>query len=245
MSAGSVLIWLAASADAVTSVLCASRAPVTMEPAVAVPAADSVRSTSADSDLIWLAASPEGVTSVIWASRALFRIEFAAPVPTAVRARSTSDEVSFNCAPTSEETDKQRLLRGARAGLNGLAGVDHEVGERAFGILDMGPDPCRQFLGARHQAVAGLPSAALDAAGHGFDARAQQVFELRDAHIDIVGDGADPGFDALVNFLERAVMVSVSCALRPSMRLGARWMRWSTAVRSPARCRRSARRPAG
>ena len=38
------------------------------------------------------------------ASRALVRIELAAPVPTAVRARSTSEDVSFICAPTSEET---------------------------------------------------------------------------------------------------------------------------------------------
>ena len=97
---------------------------------------------------------------------------------------------------------KQRLLRGARAGLNGLAGVDHEVGERAFRILDVGPDPERQFLGACHQAIAGLPPAALDAARHGFDARTQEVFELRDAHIDVGGDRADPGFDALVDFLE-------------------------------------------
>ena len=66
----------------------------------------------------------------------------------------------------------------------------------------MGPDPERQFLGAGHQAVAGLPSAALDAARHGFDARPQQVLELRDAHIDVGGDRADPGFDALVDFLE-------------------------------------------
>ena len=30
----------------------------------------------------------------------------------------------------------------------------------------------------------------------------KQVFELRDARIDIAGDGADPGFDTLVDFLE-------------------------------------------
>ena len=66
----------------------------------------------------------------------------------------------------------------------------------------MGPDAGRQFLGAGHQAVAGLAAAALDTAGHGFDARAQQVLELRDADVDIGGDGADPGFDALVDFLE-------------------------------------------
>ena len=70
-----------------------------------VPAAESVRSISPDNDLTWLAASAEAVTRVDCASRALVRIEFAAPVPTAVRARSTSAEVSFNCAPTSEETE--------------------------------------------------------------------------------------------------------------------------------------------
>ena len=89
---------------------------------------------------------------------------------------------------------KQRLLRGARAGLNGFAGIDHKVGQRAFRILDVGLDPERQFLGAGHQAFAGLPSAALDAAGHGFDARTQEVFELRDAHIDIGRRPRRPGF---------------------------------------------------
>ena len=53
-SAASDLTWLAASADAVTSVVWASRAPDRTEAAVALPAAESVRSTSADSDLIWL-----------------------------------------------------------------------------------------------------------------------------------------------------------------------------------------------
>ena len=47
-----------------------------------------------------------------------------------------------------------------------------------------------------------MPPAALDATRHGFDARTQKVFELRDAHVDIVGYRADPGFDALMNFLE-------------------------------------------
>src|SRR6266851_5759308 len=65
---------------------------------------------------------------------------------------------------------QQRLLRGARAGLNGLAGVDHQVCQRAFRILHVGLDPKRQFLGPRHQIIAGLASAALDAARHGFDA---------------------------------------------------------------------------
>ena len=101
-----------------------------------------------------------------------------------------------------ERNRKQRLLGGACAGLNGLAGIDHKVGQRAFRILYVGPDPKRQFLGARHQAVAGLPSAALDATRHGLDTRTQQVFELRDAGIDIGGDCADPGFDALMDFLE-------------------------------------------
>ena len=71
---------------------------------MALPAAESVRSTSAASDLICEAASEEAETSVVWASRALVRIEPAAPVPTAVRAASTSADVSFSCAPTSEET---------------------------------------------------------------------------------------------------------------------------------------------
>jgi len=60
---------------------------------------------SADNDLIWVAASAEAVTNVACASRALVTIEFAAPVPTAVSERSTSAEVSFSCAPTSEETE--------------------------------------------------------------------------------------------------------------------------------------------
>ena len=167
-----------------------------------MPAADSVRSTSADSDLIWLGGLGGGDTRVDCASRALVRIEFAAPVPTAVRARSTSAEVSLQLGADIGGDRQQRLLRGAGAGLDGLAGVDHEVGQRAFRILDVGLDAERQFFGARHQAVAGLPAAALDAAGHGFDARAEQVLELRDAHVDVAGDRADPGFDALMDFLE-------------------------------------------
>ena len=87
-----------------TSVVWASRAPARTEAAVAVPAAVSVRSTSAASDLIWEAASEEADTSVVWASRELVRIEFAAPVPTAVREASTSADVSLSWAPTSEET---------------------------------------------------------------------------------------------------------------------------------------------
>jgi hypothetical protein len=71
---------------------------------VALPAAESVRSTSAASDLICIAASEEADTSVVWASRELVRIEFAAPVPTAVSDASTSAEVSLSWAPTSEET---------------------------------------------------------------------------------------------------------------------------------------------
>ena len=156
-----------------------------------VPAAESVRSTSADNDLTWLAASAEAVTRVDCASRALVRIEFAAPVPTAVRARSTSARGELQLRADVGRNRKQRLLRGAGAGLDGLAGVDHEVGERALRILDMGLDADRQFLGARHQALAGLPSAALDAARHGFDARTQQVLELRDARVDIGRDRAD------------------------------------------------------
>jgi hypothetical protein len=47
-----------------------------------------------------------------------------------------------------------------------------------------------------------VPSAALDATRHGFDARTQKVFELRHADIDIAGNRADPGLDALMDFLE-------------------------------------------
>ena len=71
---------------------------------MALPAAESVRSTSAASDLIWPAASEEADTSVACASRAEVRIELAAPVPTAVSAVSTSAEVSLNWAPTSVDT---------------------------------------------------------------------------------------------------------------------------------------------
>ena len=66
----------------------------------------------------------------------------------------------------------------------------------------MRPDTGRQFLGAGHQALAGLAAAAFDAACHGFDARAQQVLELRDAHVDVGGNRANPAFDALMDFLE-------------------------------------------
>ena len=66
----------------------------------------------------------------------------------------------------------------------------------------MGLDPERQFLGARHQSVAGLTPAALDAARHGFDARTQQVFKLRHSHVDVVGDRANPALDALMDLLE-------------------------------------------
>ena len=241
----------------------ASRAPATIELAVAVPAAESVRSTSADSDLIWLAASAEA------SHQGGLRIAGAGQD----RVRGTGADrgegaLDFRRGQLQLRADiggnrQQRLLRGARAGLNGLAGVDHEVGQRAFRILDVGPDPERQFLGARHQAVAGLPSAALDAAGHGFDTRAQQVFELRDAHIDVGGDRADPAFDALMDFLEprrdgvgqmgaAAVdgfghvgdalsTASIACAV-PVVSDEVRWVRRSRSTGSPARCRRSATR---
>ena len=201
-SAASDLTWLAASADAVTSVVCASRAPARIEAAVALPAADSVRSTSAASDLIWSAASAEADTSVDCASRALVRIELAAPVPTAVSARSTSAEVSLSWAPTSEETVSSDCCAvRAPVWMVSLVLTTRLVSERsASSTCERMPDD--SILGARHQVVAGLAAAALDAAGHGFDARAEQVFELRDAHVDVGGDGADPGFDALVDFLE-------------------------------------------
>ena len=151
-----------------------------------MPAAESVRSTSADSDLIWVAASRggrhQGGLGIAGAGQDRIRGAGADGGEGALDFRRGQLELGADIGGNRQ----QRLLRGARAGLNGLAGVDHKVGQRAFRILDMGLDPERQFLGARHQAVAGLPSAALDAAGDGFDARTQQVFELRDAHIDIV-----------------------------------------------------------
>jgi hypothetical protein len=45
------LTWLAASEDAVTSVVCVSRALLRIAAAVSAPTAESVRSTSAASDL--------------------------------------------------------------------------------------------------------------------------------------------------------------------------------------------------
>src|ERR1700736_5753350 len=114
-SAANDLTWLAASDDAVTRVVWTSRAPERIEAAVAVPAAESVRSTSAASDLIWVADSVEVYTRVDGDTRAVARVqcpagalvkkECAAPVPKAVRALSASAEVSFSCAPTSEETE--------------------------------------------------------------------------------------------------------------------------------------------
>ena len=89
-SADSALIWLAASVEAVTSVLCASRAPAVIDSAVAVPAIDSERCTSAVSVLTWLAASEEAVTSVVCTSRAPARIEAAVAEPAADSVRSTS-----------------------------------------------------------------------------------------------------------------------------------------------------------
>ena len=94
------------------------------------------------------------------------------------------------------------MLRGACAALNGLAGVHYEVGQRALRILDVGLDAKRQFFGACHETFAGLPPATLDATRHGFDTRTQEVFELGNPHIDVVGDRADPAFNALVDFLE-------------------------------------------
>ena len=126
----------------------------------------------------------------------------AAPVPTAVRARSTSDEVSFSWAPTSEETVSSDCCAArAPVWMVSLVLTTRLVSERSasstWDLIAGG-----QLLGAGHQAVAGLTSAAFDAAGHGFDARTQQILELRDAHVDIGGDRADPGLDALVDFLE-------------------------------------------
>src|SRR6185503_16102489 len=97
---------------------------------------------------------------------------------------------------------QQRLLRRAGTGLDSLAGIDHEVGERALGVLDVRLDAGRQQLGTRHQGVAGLAAAALDAPGYGFDARAEQVLELRDAGVEVGRDRADLAFDAGVDFLE-------------------------------------------
>ncbi len=281
-SAVSVLTWLAASAEAVTSVLCASRAPATIDSAVEVPAIDSERWMSAASVLTWLAASEEAVTSVVWTSRAPLRTEAAVALPAAESVRSTSADSDLIWLAASVErrhqgrlriagagqdrirrtrTDRgeraldfrrgqlelgadvgrnrqQCLLRGAGAGLNGFAGVDDEVGERALRVLDMGADAGRQFLGARHQAVAGLPSAALDAARHGFDARTKQVLELRDAHVDIGGDRADPALDALVDFLEPRGDGVGQLGAAAVDGLRSRWQCAGRPPRSPARCRR-------
>ena len=69
-SAVSVRTCSAASLDASTSAVCASRALFSTDSAVAVPAADSERSTSVDSERTWLATSAEVDTSVVCASRA-------------------------------------------------------------------------------------------------------------------------------------------------------------------------------
>ena len=61
-----------------------------MEWAVAFPAADKLRSTSAASDLTWLAASAEALTSVDWASRAPVTMESAVALPAAESVRSIS-----------------------------------------------------------------------------------------------------------------------------------------------------------
>src|SRR3984957_3114425 len=60
-SAASVLMCSAASEAAVTRVFWASRAPATIDPAVEVPTADSVRSTSAARFLNWLGGGGGGV----------------------------------------------------------------------------------------------------------------------------------------------------------------------------------------
>src|SRR6185436_7661958 len=72
---------VAASVDAVISVFCASRAPVVIDSAEALPAIESERSTSAASDLTWLDASVDAVRSVLWASRAPAVIASAVDVP--------------------------------------------------------------------------------------------------------------------------------------------------------------------
>ena len=201
-SAASDLTWLAASAEAVTSVVCASRAPARTDAAVAAPAAESVRSTSADSDLIWLAARRRPTPASSARRGRWSGSSSAAPVPTAVRAASTSAEVSFSWAPTSEETVSSDCCAArAPVWMVSLVLTTRLVSERsASSTCDLMPED--SILGARHQAVAGLAAAAFDAAGHGFDARAEQVLELRDARVDVAGDRADPGLDALVDFLE-------------------------------------------
>ena len=66
----------------------------------------------------------------------------------------------------------------------------------------MGLDAGGEQFRARHQIFAGLAARAFDAAGNGLDARAEQVFELRDAGVDVAGDQADAGLDALMDVLE-------------------------------------------
>ena len=264
----------------------ASRAPAVIASAVAVPAIDSERWTSAESDLTWLAASVDALTSVIWASRAPDRIDAAVALPAADSVRSTSAASALIWLAASSDADHQGRLRLAGAGQDRIGGTGADGGERALDFgrgqlelrADVGGDvssaccaarapvwmvsvvlttrlvsersasstcdlmPERQHLGARHQVVAGLAAAALDAAGDGLDARAEQILELRDAGVDVVGDRADAALDALVDFLEarRDGVGEVGAAAVDG--LGDAGDAVVDRLRSPGRCRRSARR---
>ena len=83
---------MAASEDAVSKVLCASRALLRMDSAVAEPAMDRLRSTSLASDLTWVAESAEAVVSMLCAARAPVTTESAVAEPAADSVRSISDD---------------------------------------------------------------------------------------------------------------------------------------------------------
>ena len=265
-SAASDLTWLAASADAVTSVVCASRAPARTDAAVASPAAESVRSTSAASDLIWRAASDEADTRVDCASRALVRIESAAPVPTAVRAASTSAEVSFNCAPTSEETVSSDCCAvRAPVWMVSLVLTTRLVSERsASSTCDLMPEDSISARAIR-SSLAWRPLLSMRPA----TASMREPSRSSNCATRVsMSPAMAPTRVSMPWWISwnRAVMVSVRWALRPSMVSVTLAMRWSTAcdrlrgavgqrggevgqaasrsTGSPAPRRRSARSPA-
>ena len=97
---------------------------------------------------------------------------------------------------------KQGLLGSASTGLDGFAGIDHQVGQRAFRLLDMGLDAERQLFGARQHHIAGLPSARFEAACHSLDPRSKKILELRDTCFDRGRDKVDALIETLMDFLE-------------------------------------------
>ena len=222
--------------------VCASRAPASTEAAVAEPAADSVRSMSPDSVLIWSAASVDAVTSVACASRALVRIELAAPVPTAVRARSTSDEVSFSCAPTSEETASSDCCAArAPVWMVSLVLTTRLVSERsASSTCDLMPADSSSARAIRSSlACRPLLSMRPATASTREPSRSSNWATRVSMSLAI---GADLGLDALMDFLEpRGDGVGQMRAAAVDG-FGDGWRCGGRPPRSPARCRRSARR---